>query len=117
VIFNKNKLEAHKSKILIVDAEQDFEEGKNQNRLRKKDIEKIVSAVESYRDIEKYARIVDIKELEENEFNLNVRRYVENGDEEEVVDVKTVWSEVKEIEKEREVIDKKVEGYLKELKY
>ena len=117
VIFNKNKPENHKNKILIVDAEQDFEEGKNQNRLRKKDIEKMVSAFEGYRDIEKYARVVDRKELEENEFNLNVRRYVENGEDEEVVDVKTVWSGVKEIEKDREAIDKKVEGYLKELKY
>jgi len=117
VIFNKNKPESHKNKILIVDAEQDYEEGKNQNRLRKKDIEKIVSAFEGYRDIEKYARVVDVKELEENEFNLNVRRYVENGEDEEVVDVKSVWSEVKEIEKDREVINKKVEGYLEELKY
>ncbi len=117
VIFNKNKPENHKDKILIIDAEQDYEEGKNQNRLRKKDIEKMVSAFESYRDIEKYARVVDIKELEENEFNLNVRRYVENGEDEEVVDVKTVWSEVREIEKTREAIDKKVANYLSELKY
>lgn len=117
VIFNKNKPESHKNKIIIVDAEQDYEEGKNQNRLRKKDIEKMVSAFEGYRDIEKYARVVDIKEFEENEFNLSVRRYVENGEDEEVVDVKTVWSEVKEIEKDREAIDKKVEAYLKELKY
>ncbi|MFA5997552.1 MAG: type I restriction-modification system subunit M [Candidatus Paceibacterota bacterium] len=117
VIFNKNKPESHKNKILIVDAEQDYEEGKNQNRLRIKDIEKIVSAFEGYRDIEKYARVIDIKELEENEFNLNVRRYVENGEDEVAVDVKTVWNEVREIEKEREVVNKKVEGYLKELKY
>ncbi len=117
VIFNKNKPEAHKNKILIIDAEQDYEEGKNQNRLRIKDIEKIVSAFEGYRDIEKFARVVDIKELEENEFNLNVRRYVENGEDEEVVDVKTVWSEVKDLEKDREAIDKKVANYLSELKY
>ncbi|MBU0613550.1 type I restriction-modification system subunit M [Patescibacteria group bacterium] len=117
VIFNKNKPEDHKNKILIIDAEKDFEEGKNQNRLRKKDIEKMVSAFEDYRNIEKYARVVDIKEFEENEFNLNVRRYVENGEDEEIVDVKTVWGEMKEIEKDREAIDKKVDGYLKELKY
>lgn len=117
VIFNKNKPEDHKNKILIIDAEKDFEEGKNQNRLRKVDIEKIVSAFEGYREIEKYARVVDMGELKENEFNLNVRRYVENGEEEEIVDVKTVWSEIKEIEKNREAIDKKVESYLKELKY
>jgi type I restriction enzyme M protein len=117
VIFNKNKPENHKNKILIIDAEQDYEEGKNQNRLRKKDIEKMVSAFEGYRDIEKYARVVDIKELRENEFNINVRRYVENGEDEEVVDVKTVWAEVREIEKDREAIDKKVANYLSELKY
>lgn len=117
VIFNKNKPENHKNKILIIDAEKDFEEGKNQNRLRKKDIEKMVSAFEGYRDIEKYARVVDIKEFKENEFNLNVRRYVENGEEEKTVDVKTVWNEVREIEKEKKAIDKKVENYLKELKY
>lgn len=117
VIFNKNKPENHKNKIFIVDAEKDYEEGKNQNRLRKKDIEKIVSAFEDYRDIEKFARVVDIKELEENEFNLNVRRYVKNGDEEEAIDVKMVWAEVKNIDKERAAIDKKVEGYLKDLNY
>ena len=117
VIFNKNKPEHHKNKIFIIDAEKDYEEGKNQNRLRKKDIEKIVSAFEGYRDIEKFARVVDIKELEGNEFNLNVRRYVENGEDEEVVDVKTVWSEVKDVEKERAYIDEKVARYLKELRY
>ncbi len=117
VIFNKNKPVDHKNKILIVDAEQDYEEGKNQNRLRKVDIEKIVSAFENYRDIEKYARVIDTKELAENEYNLNVRRYVENADEEENIDVKTVWAQVKEIEKERDIIDKKVDEYLKELKY
>lgn len=117
VIFNKNKSENHKNKILIIDAERDFEEGKNQNRLRKKDTEKIVQAFEGYRDIEKYARVIDVKEIEENEFNLNVRRYVENREEEEIVDVKSVWKELTEIQKEREGIDKKVENHLKELKY
>jgi len=117
VIFNKNKPEAHKNKILIIDAEKNFEEGKKQNRLRNKDIEKIVTAFENYRDIEKYARVIELKEIEENEFNLNVRRYVENGEEEKIVDVKTVWQELKEIEKEKEAVDGKVKKYLKELKY
>lgn len=117
IILNKNKTENHKNKILIIDAEQEYEEGKNQNRLRKKDTEKIVSTFNEYRDIEKYARVVDLKELEENEFNLNVRRYVENGEDEEAVDVKMVWDELKGIEKSRTAIDEKVEKYLKELKY
>jgi type I restriction enzyme M protein len=117
VIFNKNKAEARKGKVLIIDAESDYEEGKNQNRLRKKDIEKIVSAYEGFRDIEKYARVVDVSELAENEYNLNVRRYVASGDEEEVIDVSTVWQELKQIEKERDEADKKVEQFIKELKY
>lgn len=117
IIFNKNKPENHKNKIFIIDAEKDYEEGKNQNRLRKRDIEKIVSAFDDYKDIEKYARMVDMEELKENDFNLNVRRYVENGDEEEVIDVKEVLQELKEIEKERETIDQKVIEFLKELRY
>lgn len=117
VIFNKNKAEARKDKVLIIDAESDYEEGKNQNRLRKKDIEKIVSAYEGFRDIEKYARVVDVSELAENEYNLNVRRYVASGDEEEVIDVSTVWQELKQLEKERDEADKKVEYFIKELKY
>lgn len=117
VIFNKNKAEARKDKVLIIDAESDYEEGKNQNRLRKKDIEKIVSAYDGFRDIEKYARVVDSSELAENEYNLNVRRYVASGDEEEVIDVSTVWQELKQIEKERDEADKKVERFIKELKY
>lgn len=117
LIFNKNKPANKKNKILFIDAEKDYAEGKNQNSLRKKDIDKIVNAYDDYKDIEKFARIVDLKEVEENEFNLNVRRYIENGEEEEEINVSEVWKELKELEQERAQIDKEVEGYLKELKY
>lgn len=117
LVFNANKPEHKKNKVLIIDAEKEYLEGKNQNSLRWQDIEKIVKAYDKYSDVEKYARVIDLKEIEENEFNLNVRRYVENGENEEVVDVKAVWGELKEVEKEREAIDRRVEGYLKELKY
>ena len=117
VIFNKNKPKERKNKILIIDAENEFEEGKKQNRLRKKDIAKIVTTFENYKDVEKYARVVDLKEIEENEFNLNVRRYVDTSEEEEIIDVKKAWQEVQEVEKERIKVDKRVEKYIKELKY
>lgn len=118
IIFNKNKPEIHKNKILFIDAEKDYLEGKNQNTLRKQDIEKITSAYDKYESIEKYARVVDIKEIaEENEYNLNVRRYIDSTEEEEKIDVSAVWKELRQLEKDREEIDKKVEGYIKELKY
>ena len=117
LIFNKNKPKEKENKILIIDAEKEYQEGKNQNKLRNKDIDKIVGAYDNYNDIEKYSRVVGFRELEENEFNLNVRRYVDSSEEEEIVDVKEVWQEIDNLEKEREAIDKEVNKYLKELKY
>lgn len=117
LIFNKNKPKEKEGKILIIDAEKDFQEGKNQNKLRNKDIEKIVNVYNIYKDQDKFATIVDLKILKENEFNLNVRRYVDSSEEEEVVDVKEVLKALDQLEKERGVIDKEVKKYLKELKY
>ena len=117
LIFNKNKPENRKGKVLIIDAENEFSEGKNQNSLRVQDIQKIVRTYDNCADVESYARVVDLKEIEENEFNLNVRRYIENGDQEEEIDVAVVRKELAVLEKERAEIDKKVEGYLTELKY
>lgn len=117
LIFNRNKPDNKKNKVLIIDAEKDYLEGKNQNTLRKKDIEKIVKAYDQYQDIDKYARIVDIKEIKENEYNLNVRRYIDSSEEQVVIDVKKVWQDLKTLESEREEINKKVSGFVKELGY
>ncbi len=117
VILNKNKAENKKNKILIIDAEKDYQEGKNQNSLRSQDIQKIVKTYDTFQDVEKYARVVDIKEIEENDLNLNIRQYIDSSEVEEVIDVKKVRNEIKEIKKEIEKIDKVVEGYLDELKY
>lgn len=117
LIFNKNKPKEKENKILIIDAEKEYQEGKNQNKLRNKDIDKIVNAYDNYKDIEKYARVVGFKELEENEFNLNVRRYVDSSEEEEIIDVKEVWQEIGVLEKERGVIGKEVNRFLKKLNY
>ncbi len=115
IIFNKNKPKERKNKILIVDAEKEFQEGKNQNTLRGQDIEKIVSSYDAYQDVEKYARVVDISEIAENDYSLNVRRYIDSSEEEIQIDVKKVYSELKELERQRMEADKKVEGFLKEL--
>jgi len=117
LIFNKNKRKDKKNKILIINAENDYLEGKNQNVLRQKDIDKIVKAHSSYKDIDKYCRIVDLKEIKENDFNLNIRRYIDSSEEEEEIDVKQVWKDLNNLEKEKEKIDSKVENYLKKLKY
>lgn len=117
LILNKNKPEERKGKVLIIDAEKDYSAGKNQNALRSQDIQKIIKAYDDYKDVTGYARVVGLAEIEENEFNLNVRRYIENGDKEEEIDVSEVRKELAALEKERAEIDKKVESFLKELKY
>ncbi len=117
LIFNKNKAENRKKKVLIINAEKDFSEGKNQNTLRVQDIQKIVKTYDNYKDVENYARIVDLKEIKENDFNLNVQRYIENGDKEEEIDVSNIRKELIALEKERSAINKRVEKYLDELKY
>jgi type I restriction enzyme M protein len=117
LIFNRNKPQERQGKVLIIDAEKDYLEGKNQNTLRKQDIEKIIKTYDQYQDIEKYARIVSVKEIEENEYNLNVRRYIDGNEEQETINVKKVWQELQILEKEREEINKKVAGFIKELGY
>lgn len=116
-ILNNNKQESKKNKILIIDAEKDYLEGKNQNTLRKQDIDKIVKTYDQFQDVEKYARVVDLKEIKENEFNLNVRRYIDSNEEEEVIDIKQVWQDLKQSEKDRETAFQKVTKFMKELKY
>lgn len=117
LIFNRNKAENKKGKVLIVNAVRDFLEGKNQNTLRKQDIDRIVKAYDQYQDVEKYARVVDIKEIEKNEYNLNVQRYVDGNEEQEQIDVKQVWKELQTLEKDGEEINKKVDVFIKELGY
>jgi type I restriction enzyme M protein len=117
LIFNKNKPTSHKNKVLFVDAEKDYSEGKNQNSLRVQDITKIVRAYDVYANVEKYSRVVEMKEIAENEYNLNVRQYIDSTEQEEVIDVKAVWQELAKLETERQAIDKKVAGYIKDLGY
>lgn len=117
LIFNRSKPKERQGNVLIIDAEKDFSEGKNQNSLRFQDIQRVVKTYDGYKDVGGYARVVGLQEIKENEFNLNVRRYIENGDIEEDIDVSAVRKELETLEKERTNIDKKVESYLRELKY
>jgi len=87
IVINKNKPENLKNKILFINADREYGEGRNQNFLRPEDIEKIVTVFEEKKEIPKYSKLVDIKEIEENDFNLNIRRYVDNSPDPEIEDV------------------------------
>ena len=88
LVINKNKPEELKDKILFVNADAEYAEGKNQNRLRPEDIEKIDFVFTHKRDVPKYARLVDKAEIAGHDYNLNIRRYVDNTPEPEPEDVR-----------------------------
>jgi len=88
IVINKNKKPEEKGKIFFINADQEYGVGRNMNYLRYEDIEKIVSVYQERKIIPKYSRFVDRSEIEENEFNFNIRRYIDNSPEPEQENVK-----------------------------
>jgi type I restriction enzyme M protein len=115
LLLNKNKPKERKGKILFVYAAKDYQEEKNRNILRDEDIKKIVSAVNDFKDIDRYCHVAEKDEIEENEYNFNVPRYVDISEPEEPIDIQETINEIKKLDKEREVLESKVNADLKEL--
>lgn len=90
LIINKNKPSERKGKVLFINGELEFEEGKNQNKLRDIDIEKIVTTFDNYQDIKRYAKVVKFSEIAENDYNLNIRRYADTAPPAEIFDVRAI---------------------------
>ena len=88
IVANKNKPEVLKDKVLFINADREYAEGKAQNKLRPEDIEKIDFVFTHKREIPKYSRLVDKAEIvETHDYNLNIRRYVDNTPDPEPEDV------------------------------
>jgi len=109
------KCRENEDNILFIDASKEFEAGKNQNRLRDEDVDKIIETYKNREEIEKYSHVASLQEVEDNEYNLNIPRYVDTFEEEEEIDIKQVQQELKEIDKQIEEVDKELNVYLKEL--
>ena len=101
--------------ILFIDASKEFEKVKTQNKLRPEHIQKIIETYRTRAEIEKYSHCATLKEIEENDYNLNIPRYVDTFEEEEGIDIKAVMAEIKELEAKRTELDAQIEVYLKEL--
>src|SRR5699024_3313608 len=101
--------------ILFIDASNDFEKGKNQNILTDDNVEKIVETYAERKTIDKYSYAAALTEIEENDYNLNIPRYVDTFEEEEPVDLEAVSKRLEEIDEEIADIDKELEQYFREL--
>lgn len=114
-IINKNKPASLKGKFVIIDASSDYKEGKNQNSLEEKHIQKIVEAYDGFEDVDKYMRVVELKEVQENDHNLNISRYIDTSEPEPEVDLTEVRANLKKLEAEEKEIDEKLTAFLNEL--
>lgn len=114
MVFRKDRT---RKDVLFIDAsgEGNYEKGKNQNKLREQDIQKIVETYEKRETIDKYSYVATLDEIKENDYNLNIPRYVDTFEEEEPVDMESVKQNIADIKKELQEVEAQMEQYLKEL--
>jgi len=117
LVLSRDKPRARKGKVLFVDGSREVEEGSNQNYLRDQDVQRIAAAFHGFKDVDKYARVVELDEIETNEYNLNISRYVDTAEAEERIDVGAAVARLRELEQERMAAEEVMNRYLKELGY
>jgi type I restriction enzyme M protein len=117
LVLNRKKKPERRGKVLLINAAEDLLEGTAQNYLRDQDVEKISKTFHIYRDVERHARVVPVAEIEKNDFNLNITRYIETAEAEEKVDVSAAVAKLRELEKARAEAEARMNGFLSELGY
>lgn len=112
LLFKKNR--THKD-ILFIDASREFDKAKNQNNLADEYIAKILDTYHKREEIEKYSHVATLEEIQENDYNLNIPRYVDTFEEEDTVDIEATKISIANVEAELATIKTKMSEYLKEL--
>ena len=90
LIINKNKPAERKNKVLFINAELEYQEGKNQNKLREQDIRHILRVYNAFVDEKRYSKVADMDKIRENDYNLNIRRYADTSPPSELFDVHAI---------------------------
>lgn len=112
LVFKKNR---PNKDILFIDASKEFYKGKNQNLITDEHIHKIIETYKNRQDVEKYAHVATIEEIEENDYNLNIPRYVDTFEEEEPVDLQAEFATLTKLQNESQNIDEELDKYFHEL--
>ena len=109
------KKRKHSDNILFIDASQHFEKVKNQNYLREVDIEKIVSTYRERKAEDKYSYVASLDEVRENDFNLNIPRYVDTFEADTPVDIQAVSRKLRALEEDMPATDTLIADYCRQL--
>lgn len=112
LLFNKGKSHGD---VLFIDASREFRADKNQNRLDEEHIARIVATYRAFQTVDKYAYRATPQEIADNDYNLNIPRYVDTFEEEAEIDLDKVKAEIAGLESELAAVRRKMDGYLKEL--
>ncbi len=109
------KCRSNPKDIIFIDASKHFEKVRNQNHLRSEDIDKIITIYNERITIDKYSYVATLDEINKNDYNLNIPRYVNTFEEEELIDMSAVVAEIKKIDLEMIDIDNKITDYCAQL--
>lgn len=113
LVLKKNR--EHKDNILFIDASNEFEKQKTQNKLLPEHIENIIGAFENRQNIEKYAHVATLQQVKENDYNLNIPRYVDTFEAEAEIDLDAIAKQLQELEQESQKTDAIIADFCKEL--
>jgi len=114
MLFNRGK---KTSDVLFIDASKEYVRGKNQNKLRDGVIAEIVKTFNEFKTVEKYAYRATFEQIKENDFSLNISRYVQTFADEEPVDLKQVKDEIDKLEKQLDMVRLELSRHLAELTF
>lgn len=114
LVFRKHKKD---DTVFFIDASREYRDGKNQNYLRAEDIDKIVATYQARKDVDKYAHLSTLEEIKNNEYNLNIPRYVDTFEEESKLDMSELIKERMLLTAKLMTLEKKMTSYLYELGY
>lgn len=117
LVFNKQKPDERKYKIIFINGAKDFQAGKNQNTLRQQDLDRVVAAFTAFQDEERYVAVVDKDNLEANNYNLNITRYVDMTEQAAQGDVAATLQKLRQLEAERAEAEIKLYQSLQKIGY
>lgn len=112
LVFEK---EESNNDILFIEASKEFIKNKKKNTMSDEHINKIIDVYKNRKEIEKFSRLVSLKEIEENDFKLNITRYIDTFEEEEEIDINLVNQQIKEIDQELIKVEKEIQDMISEL--
>lgn len=117
LLINRNKHPYRKNRVLIVNGDKDFEPGTNQNCLSKMNMERLLGAVQSFKDENLFCRVVSLDEIRENDHNLNLIRYVETDPPPPPIDVRAEVAKMRGLITSRSIVETRMTRFLQELGY